>query len=180
MRRSLRLNSWANLLALLSSVAVFATGLILLARFHVGAGALRLEWLGLSRLIWVNMHRIPAVLFLAVVIVHVVLHWRPIVLRLQRLWPARTGRITRWDAVLYLGFSVVALTGLAAWTLVPGSPPLSGPAIPTVLLPLRHRCIDIHNLAGVALLVAAAVHIHRHWNWFRTTLKSLRISQASG
>ncbi len=163
--------TWGNIVALGSAVAVFATGIILFTRFHVGPGALRLEWLGLSRLSWVNLHRLPSVVFFAACILHIALHWRPILARVQRLWPARPGRLTRWDAILYLGFSVVAVSGLLAWFLVPGSPHLWGPVIPTVLLPSRHGWIDVHNITGLVFLLAAVIHIQRHWPWFQSFLR---------
>ena len=47
------------------AVLAFASGLVLLLAFHIGHGCFRPEALGLSRLVWQNLHRLGAVLGLA-------------------------------------------------------------------------------------------------------------------
>lgn len=161
----LRLNSWGNMLACAAGTVVFTTGLVLLTRFHMALGCLRGESLGLSRLAWVNLHRGGAVLLMAAIVVHVALHWRTLVCRTSRALARLPGRATNSDLVLYFGFPVVGVAGTAAWLFLPGSPPLWGPVTLGPLPPLRHLCIDVHNIVGVALFVAAVLHVRRHIDW---------------
>ncbi len=65
--RPIRINYWTDVLALSAGVVVFATGLILFTRFHVAEGSVRLYGWGLSRLAWINIHRLAAVLLLGAV-----------------------------------------------------------------------------------------------------------------
>ncbi|MEN6607211.1 MAG: DUF4405 domain-containing protein [Bryobacteraceae bacterium] len=163
--RPARFNYWTDVLALTAGVVVFATGLILFTRFHVAEGSFRLYDWGLSRLAWINIHRLAAVLLLGAVMVHVERHWRPMVVRMGRAMKRLPGGASRAELVLYAGFAVVSLAALAAWFVVPGSPAVAGPITLTHQAPIRHRWIDIHNLSGLVLLPAVVVHIRRHLRW---------------
>jgi hypothetical protein len=66
------------------------------------------------------------------------------------------------DAAIFVAFLITAVTGLLLWLAISHGP--GGQA----LSPLgwsRHTWVDIHNWAGLAMLVGAAVHIALHWRW---------------
>jgi uncharacterized iron-regulated membrane protein len=83
-RHRASLNYWADVVAFLFGAIVLASGLLLLIRFHVGEGIMRPSAFGVSRLAWVNLHRLSAIPVLAGVAVHAVLHWRAITTRVGR------------------------------------------------------------------------------------------------
>lgn len=163
--RRARLNRQVDLLALLMGLLAFGTGLVLFFRFHVGPGGATRAWgLGLSRIAWVNIHRLSALVLVGALVIHGVLHWRAILLRLSKL--VRPGpRMSRADPFLYFGIAIVVLTAVTAWLFLPGSPPLTGPTALSPPPPLRHRAIDLHNIAGFVTLAAASIHIRRHADW---------------
>lgn len=157
-RQTTRPISWA---LLLSSLLVFVTGLVLLLGFHVGQGRFRAELLGLSRLTWLNLHRLPSVLVLLCLAAHLALHWRTLTARLQRMLTRTTRSRDRGELVLYLAFTLMAVTGLAAW--MSGSPPLIGPVALGAIPQPRHAVIDAHFLSGIISLLLAAHHVgHRY------------------
>ena len=160
-----RVNYWANILALATSIVVFATGLILLTQFHMGEGALNNFALGASRLTWVNIHRLTALALSCAAGLHAYLHWHTLIARVRRIRGHLPGGASRADPILYFGFAVEIITGLAAWFVLPGSPALLGPIRRTHLEPARHLCIDLHHLTGLILLPAAVIHVRRHFDW---------------
>ena len=159
------LNYWADVVAFLFGAIVLASGLLLLIRFHVGEGIMRSSAFGVSRLAWVNLHRLSAIPALAAVAVHTFQHWRPITTRVGRACGNLPGKAGPADLTLYFGFAISLLAGFAAWSILPGSPPLLEAIRPHHLQPVRHICIDIHNLSGLALLPAVIIHLRRHLGW---------------
>ncbi len=163
-----------DLALLAAAIVVFATGLVLLTHFHVGRGAFRGSAAGCSRLVWVNLHRLASVVVLAGVAAHVALHWRAMVARITRVFSSLPGRATGTDLVLYAGFTVTIAAAFAAWVGAPGAPPLFGPVRLGWIDPARHRLIDLHFIAALAVLPAAIVHVRRHagWLWRMSALPS--------
>ncbi len=160
-----RVNYWANIIALATSIVVFGTGLILLTQFHMGEGALNNFALGASRMTWVNVHRLIALALSCAVGLHAYLHWHALVVRVSRVCRHLAGGASPADLILYFGFAVEIITGSAAWIVLPGSPALVGPVMLTHLVPARHLCIDLHHLTGLILLPAAVIHVSRHFDW---------------
>ncbi len=176
--RRLRLIYWTDLTAFIGGLLVFATGVVLLLRFHVGPeGATRSAALGMSRLAWVDVHRVAAVLTVAALAAHVYLHW-PIISRNMLRILRHAGRVRARDRILYLGFTVVAAAGFVAWLVLPGSPPflVLGSSSWNVLPPPteRHAVIDVHNLVGMAVLVTVVMHVRPHFGWL---LGARRVAQ---
>ena len=144
-----RINNWVDVVALVSALVVFLTGLALLARFHIGPeGQLRLSALGLSRAIWLHLHQLFAVVMAAVVMLHVQLHWRVIVVRVKHSYQCLPGKATCCDLALYFGFTAVMSAAFAAWLLLPDV--------------LHHPAIDLHNVSNLILLPAVVIHVRRH------------------
>lgn len=163
------LNYCVDVVTLLAGVVVFSTALVLFTQFHVGHGTLADSAFGVSRLVWLNTHRLAAVVVLAGVVVHVCLHWPSIVTRVIRTFKRLPGKARPSDLILYFGFALDLLTGFIAWLLLPGSTPLFGPVHLGHLEPARHLCIDLHNFTGLTLLPATIMHIWRHMRWIVNT-----------
>lgn len=160
-----RLNYLADIIAFAAGTVVFTTGLILLTRFHMGEGALNGSALGISRLSWVNTHRLTAVALLTAIAIHAYLHWHAVTVRVSHAYKNLSGKATRADLILYFGFAIELLAGLTAWLVLPGSPTLLGPVRLAPLNHVRHICIDVHNISGLILLPAAVIHVRRHFGW---------------
>ncbi len=146
-----------------AGIALFATGLVLLLCFHMGRGAFAREALGVGKLVWLNVHRLAAVVVAAGVGTHVGLHWRAVKGRLVRLVGRRGQRRFDVELVLYLVFGVAAVTGLAAWLIVEGSSPLLGPAVAGVASGGRHRWIDVHHVSSLVSLALVVHHVGHRW-----------------
>lgn len=153
---------WVDIVALASAGVVYATGLVLLLRFHVAEGALRSADLGLSRLAWVNAHRVAALVLVAAVAIHLQQHWRSTASLARRAARGPSAGGARADLVLCAGFAVACAAAYVAWFAVPGSPPLLGRVTLEHLASARHRCIDLHFLGGLAALPSLALHVRRH------------------
>jgi hypothetical protein len=70
---------------LVGAVLAYVSGLVLLVAFHMGHGCFRPDALGLSRLVWQNLHRLGAVLAVGALLVHTVAHGKAIYLRTRRV-----------------------------------------------------------------------------------------------
>jgi hypothetical protein len=66
------------------------------------------------------------------------------------------------DAAIFLAFLITALTGLLFWLVLPEG---RGSSAALFLGISKSGWGDIHNWAGVAMLVGASVHILLHWKW---------------
>ena len=142
------------------AAVLFSTGLVLLFRFHVGGGAFAARAFGIDKLIWLNVHRLFALLVIAGVAAHVALHWRALIFRLTMTATGR--RRLDLEPILYAACFVSALTGLAAWFILDGSSPLFGPALVGPLSHARHHWIDAHHLTSLLALTLVAHHVgHR-------------------
>jgi hypothetical protein len=132
--------------------------------FHVGEGVFRTTALGLSRLTWLNFHRLPALIAAAGIGLHVALNWKAFVARLWHgFYRERTKRAAS-ELMLYVAFGTVAMTGIVVWLFVKGSAPLAGPAPLGHLPHLRHQFVDVHNIAGLVTLALTAHHVGHRWH----------------
>jgi len=145
-----------------SALILFATGLLLLLRFHVGGGASATSALGVDRLIWVNLHRFSAVFVVAAVAAHVALHWRAFVFRFAEAFGAERRGWFDVELVMYAVCVASALTGFIAWLVLAGSTPLFGPAAIGRLSETRHHWIDAHHIVSLVTLILVSHHFgHR-------------------
>ena len=66
------------------------------------------------------------------------------------------------DLSILTAFLVTAVTGLLLWLVLPHGP---GSQSSVFLGLTRYAWIDIHDWAGLAMLLGAATHIALHWKW---------------
>lgn len=151
-----------DIVLLVAAFLTFASGLVLFIDLHRDMGALRTSALGLSRLAWLNLHRIPALMVVSAVVLHLALNWAAFLARLRNGFSRKSKSRGIPELVLYGTFWTVALTGIAAWFFVAGSAPLAGPVPLAWLHHTRHHVIEIHHSVGFVVLSLAAHHVgHR-------------------
>ena len=71
------------------------------------------------------------------------------------------------NIISFILFSILTITGLINWLLLPRGPGAGG----GFLISLRHFLRDIHEWAGLGLIFAVAVHLFLHWGYIKTNLK---------
>ncbi len=153
----------ASLALLVTAAVSFATGLVLLTRFHMGPGPHGAEVLGLSRLAWLDLHRFSSVAALGALAVHLTLNARALAGRVRSALAAKRVRGNAVELVLYAVFATTAAAGLAAW-LVEGSPPLLGAIAPGPTPHARHALVDLHHLSGLVALALTVHHAGHRWD----------------
>lgn len=159
------LNRLLDWVLLLGGLATFATGLVLLFRFHMGHGPSAAVAWGVPKLVWVNIHRLGAALVVVAVVTHVGLHWRAFRARLAKVVVRRPTRRFDAELLLYAAFLVAAATGLAAWLLVDGSSPLFGPAVLGRATGVRHPWLDVHHVSSLVCLALVVHHLGHRWRF---------------
>ena len=137
-------------------------------------------WYGIvvlfTRHTWEDIHTWGGLLMITAVVIHLSIHWQWIKMMTRRLWQKTCGqscRIARgaWvnlviDAVIALSFVVTAVSGLYFFFLPAGGHQGSANAIlDTGFLFSRAVWDLLHTWGGIALTVAALVHIVIHWGW---------------
>lgn len=163
MRRS-RFKLVVDVVLLVAAFLTFASGLVLFLDLHRDAGALRTSALGLSRLAWLNLHRLPALLVVTAIVIHLALNWAAFGARLRNGFARKSKSRAIPELVLYVTFWTVALTGIVAWFVVDGSAPLAGP-VPLGWLPhARHPVVEVHHTVGLVALLLAAHHVGHRWH----------------
>ncbi|GAB6037609.1 hypothetical protein JCM15519_21680 [Fundidesulfovibrio butyratiphilus] len=139
------------------SVLVFGTGLVLLFKFHGGAGAGRNALLGLGKCFWLTIHQMAALAFLVGFGIHVLNNKRyilSIVGRWRSNLPEKIKKRSLEQVLLFAVGACVIFAGFYPWITMPGAP-----------LRIRnyHAWIDIHNFLGLAFLIGSVVHVARRW-----------------
>ena len=66
------------------------------------------------------------------------------------------------DIAIFLAFIITALTGLLLWLVLPEGPGSSNAVFMNID---KGAWTDIHDWAGVAMLLGATLHILLHWKW---------------
>jgi len=163
MRRK-HFKSLLDVVLLLAAFLTFASGLVLFLGFHAGQGAFRTSALGLTRLAWLNLHRLPGLIVVATVGLHLTLNWAAFVARLRNGFARKSKSRAIPELVLYVTFWTVALTGIVAWFFVHGSAPLAGPVPPGWLNHTRHQVVEVHHIVALLALPLAVHHVGHRWH----------------
>jgi hypothetical protein len=153
-----------DIVLLVAAFVTFASGLVLFLDLHRDAGAFRTSALGLSRLAWLNLHRLPALIVVLAIVLHLALDWAAFVARLRNGFSRNSKSRAIPELVLYVAFWTVALTGIVAWFIVHGSAPLAGPVPLAWLYPTRHHVVEVHHIVGLVALPLAVHHVGHRWH----------------
>lgn len=144
-----------------------------------------------SRNTWDDLHTWGGVLMIAVVVIHVALHWKWVVNMAKRIWNESRGKCAgmNWrghfnvalDTLIGMSFLLTAISGIY-FLFVPGGS-RGGLAGPNFLFS-RTSWDLIHTWAGVLMIMLAAVHFAIHWTWIvkvtRNVLRAARQAHAAG
>ena len=149
---------------LVAAFLTFGSGLVLFLGFHAGGGAFRTSSLGLTRLAWLNLHRLPALIVVFAIGLHIALNSRAFVARLRNGFSRKSKSRAIPELVLYVTFWTVALTGIVAWFFVAGSAPLAGPVPLGWLHPARHHVVEVHHIVALVALPLAVHHVGHRWH----------------
>jgi Domain of unknown function (DUF4405) len=117
---SLHFRSILDVVLLVAAFLTFASGLVLFLVLHRDEEAFRTAALGLSRLAWLNLHRLPALIVVTAIGLHLALNWRAFVARLRQGFSRKSKSRAVPELVLYVTFWTVATTGIVAWFFVEG------------------------------------------------------------
>jgi Domain of unknown function (DUF4405) len=151
-------------LALLpAAVLTFGSGLVLLLRFHAGLGPYRLSALGLSRIAWLDLHRLSALVVAVGIVTHVALNGRAFVARLRGAFTRGHAAGGGMELLTYVATAVMLVTGLVAWGVLDGSAPLGGPIPPGRLHGARHAWVDVHDRVGLVDVALVVHHVGHRW-----------------
>jgi hypothetical protein len=71
------------------------------------------------------------------------------------------------NLVSFLLFSILGVTGMINWLLLPRGPGSGG----GFLIALRHFLRDVHQWAALGFIVVVAVHLFFHWGYIKVHLK---------
>jgi len=74
--RNARINAWVDLAAFIAAVATCVTGYVLWAFFPLGSGRGSMSYLDISYQTWYDLHFYASLLFVILVAIHLVLHYR--------------------------------------------------------------------------------------------------------
>ncbi len=80
---------------------------------------------------------------------------------------SRSNQLWRVNIVSFVLFSILTITGLINWLLLPRGPGAGG----RFLISLRHFLRDIHEWAGLGLIITVAIHLFLHWGYIKANLK---------
>lgn len=130
-----------------------------------------------TRHTWEEIHTWSGLAMAAVVIIHLIMHWRWIVTMTRRVWRMATGveggRIARGAQInlaingwLGISFLVTVLSGLYFFFLPEGG--YQGGLNPNWdpnFLFIRPVWDMLHTWGGINLIIAALLHIYIHWGW---------------
>jgi len=169
--RDHRLKLLVDFVLLGSAATTFASGAVLLVCFHVGPAAFETSALGLGRLTWLNLHRLPAIALAGALAIHLFIDRRAFLARLRAMRPGGRGRRVASEIALYATFLASVALGFVAWLGMEGSAPLFGPVPLGHLAGARHDAIDLHFLAGIPAALLVIHHVWHRWRWMeRKTL----------
>ena len=159
-QRELKLS--INWILLSVSTVTFSTGLVILICLHMGEGATASNAWGMGRLVWLNIHRLTAIVVVFIVAIHIGLNWPSFSRRFVNLINKKMKKPLNTELILYFAFFISILTSFTAWLVVEDSTPLFGPAVIEPMSHIRHHWIDIHHISSLVSLILIVHHIgHR-------------------
>lgn len=176
MKRS-GLNLLLDWVLLIVTFVTILTGLVLLLCFHAGDAAFASSALGLSKLLWLNLHRFSCVVMAICVVLHIGLHWKLFRTRLSRFIMRKTKRWVDSEVIMYTTLFVATFTGFALWLALQGSSPVFGPVLIGRASLVRHPWIDTHYTFSLISLMFVIHHTAHRWRFMVRRAQNARVSQ---
>lgn len=134
-----------------------------------------------SRATWDDLHTWTGIAMIAVVALHLPMHWSWVVSMSKRMLKALTGRSDGLNArgrfnlainfTMGMSFFLTALSGVYLLLVLGGRG-----AVDPLLLFSRAAWDGIHTWAGAVMILAVSLHFAIHWKWVvKVTRKHLRL-----
>jgi hypothetical protein len=179
-------NWWIDIILFTSAVIAAITGIYFL---FLPSGGYQGGWnpyynvqILFQRETWDDLHTWGGLIMIAIVVIHLVIHWSWIVSMVRKAWNGLSGKAqgmsyyTRLNLSLNIlvaiNFFLTAASGVYFF-IVPGG----RRAVDPMFLFSRTTWDLIHTWAGVALIIAALVHIAIHWKWItKVTGKMMQLA----
>ena len=155
--------------------------------FRGGRNVVSNAFLGLSRGAWKDIHIYAGLLMIAIVVYHIIRHWDWIKCTLSRTWKRMLGVNTNiksngWlnviiNLILMITFLISSVSGLYFYLLPHGGQRGLQAAQQVIFLFTPFVWRWLHNWIGLALVIAAIIHLALHWGWIvKVTRRLLGIS----
>ena len=141
------------------------------------------EALGWNRVTWIDVHNWASVALLAIVLLHIILHWGWIVATTKRVKGYISRRVRRVmelyiaAIVLFILFLFESLSGFVLWLILPrgaGDFNFMKAGVGRTFWGLqRNVWTDLHAWVAVAILSIIIIDMVLNWNWFFDMSKKL-------
>jgi len=176
-------NNWLVDVGLFTSAVIAALSGIYFLFLPVGGyqGG-RNPWYGVtilfSRKTWDDLHTWGGIAMIAIVVIHLSLHWSWVVNMLKRVvkellgqcgcmnWRGRFNLVI--NVIVAFSFLLVAISGVYLLFV-----PAGRNAVDLIVLFNRTTWDLIHTWAGVVLISAAIIHFAIHWRWVTKVTKEM-------
>ncbi len=157
-----KLNFYVNAINLIPFLIVIITGLVLQIRYHMHRLPDAYVVSGLNRSGWLLLHRISAVIVLALIVIHCILHRKAIAAARRRIFGKASGSSIKSSYYLFLLFVLTSLTAMISWIFWDHGEVM------------RHTLVEIHDKLSLLLILFSAVHIVPRLDWMVKTYRKLR------
>ena len=131
--------------------------------------------MGLVRYNWIEIHNWASVVFLAVVLIHIILHWNWIIKTTKRIRGhlhrsvSKVLEVYGSVVVLFVLFIFDCLSGFVIWLALPrGAGDYNSMKLGygrTFLGLQRNVWVDLHAWVAVLIVAIIIVHLILNWNW---------------
>lgn len=150
-------NYYLNLITIGPFLLSMFSGLIIL-RYH-GGEAYETETMGINGHMWLQAHRIIALIVIPLITVHLWLHgyW---IKRLFNFKQKGKGKNNDMNIALLVVFIFCVITALISWFIFSGKP-------------AAELLREIHNKLGFALIFFFIIHLVNYFNWLVNMTKKL-------
>lgn len=140
-----------------------------------GGGGNPIDVLGWYRYTWIDIHSWISILLLAIVIIHIILHWtwiKKIIIRIKNYVIGPIRKITEQYiviVVLFILFILDCLSGFVIWLILPRGEADYFAMINnmgrTFWSLQRNVWLDIHAWLSVLILAIVIIHLILNWKW---------------
>ncbi|MBW1783225.1 MAG: DUF4405 domain-containing protein [Deltaproteobacteria bacterium] len=79
----------------------------------------------------------------------------------------KTSKLWLTNVVSFILLTVLAITGLINWLLLPRGYEARG----SFLISVRHFFVECHHWTALAFMIIIGIHIFLHWGYIKTNLK---------
>jgi hypothetical protein len=149
------------------------------SRFGLGGAGNAVQVLGWPRYTWIEIHNWLGVALAALVLIHVILHWRWILETTRRARSYISGRMTRIKelyisaAAVFLLFVFEVLSGCVMWLILPRGRydyyNMVYGSGRTFWGLQRNVWVDLHGWVAVTILAIIVIHLILNWSWVVAT-----------